>query len=93
MVPHVQSVVLPGPPVQPEPVPALNWSHLKPQFVGKPDEDAEVHLLRTNDWMGTRAFPECVKVSYSSKHLLAYIYLIHFKNKNLIPAVCNVALL
>ena len=23
----------------------LNWSHFKPEFSGKPDEDAEVHLL------------------------------------------------
>ena len=27
----------------------LNWSHLRPEFSGKPEEDAEVHLLRTND--------------------------------------------
>ena len=35
---------------------------LKPEFVAKPDEDAESHLLRTNDWMDTHAFPEGVKV-------------------------------
>ena len=23
----------------------LNWSNIKPEFSGKPDEDAEVHLL------------------------------------------------
>ena len=23
----------------------LNWSNFKPEFSGKPDEDAEVHLL------------------------------------------------
>ena len=28
----------------------MNWSHFKPEFSGKPDEDVEVHLLRTNDW-------------------------------------------
>ena len=27
----------------------LNWSHFKPECSGKPDEDAETHLLCTND--------------------------------------------
>ena len=27
----------------------LNWSNFKPDFSGKPEEDAEMHLLRTND--------------------------------------------
>ena len=27
----------------------LNWSHLKPEFSGKPEKDAEAHLLCTND--------------------------------------------
>ena len=40
----------------------MNWSHFKPEFSGKPDEDVEVHLLRTNDWMNTHDFPEAVKV-------------------------------
>ena len=35
--------------------------HLKPEFAGIPDEDVEAHLLRTNDWMDTHAFPEGVK--------------------------------
>ena len=26
----------------------LNWSHFKPEFSGKPDEDTEAHLLCTN---------------------------------------------
>ena len=34
----------------------LNWSHFKPDFSGKPEEDAEVHLLRTNDRMTTHDF-------------------------------------
>ena len=34
----------------------LNWSHSKPKFSGKPDKDAEVHLLRANDWMDTHRF-------------------------------------
>ena len=40
----------------------MNWSHFKPEFSGKPDEDVEVHLLRTHDWMTTHDFPEAVKV-------------------------------
>ena len=40
----------------------MNWSHFKPKFSSKPDEDVEVHLLRTNDWMTTHDFPEAVKV-------------------------------
>ena len=34
----------------------LNWSYFKPEFAGKMDEDAEAHLLRTNDWMDTHNF-------------------------------------
>ena len=40
----------------------LNWSHFKPEFSGKPDEDAEANLLCTNDWMTTHHFIEGVKV-------------------------------
>ena len=40
----------------------LNWSHFKPEFVGKPEEDAEAHLLRTNDWMDTHNFLDHIKV-------------------------------
>ena len=40
----------------------LNWSHFKPEFSGKPVEDFEAHLLRTNDWMTTHDFPHGVKV-------------------------------
>ena len=35
----------------PQQVMCMNWSHFKPKFSGRPDEDVEVHLLRTNDWM------------------------------------------
>ena len=65
----VQPVALPVEPVIPSvttvqlgAVPPLNWSHFKPEFVGRPDEDADAHLLRTNDWMDTHAFPGGVKV-------------------------------
>ena len=48
---------------QPTPhVPLLNWSHLKPKFSRKPDKEAEVHLLRTNDWMDMHGFQDNVKV-------------------------------
>ena len=40
----------------------LNWSYFKPEFSGKPDDDAEAHLLCTNDWMTTHHFVEGVKV-------------------------------
>ena len=36
----------------------LNWSHFKPDFSEKLDEDAEAHLLRTTDWMTTHDFPK-----------------------------------
>ena len=42
--------------------PQLNWSHFKLKYAGKPDEDAEGHLLRMNDWMDTHEFPDQVKV-------------------------------
>ena len=70
--PVVPSVVPPAPPVQlqvppaqemhPTQMPQLHWPHFKPEFSGKPEDDAEAHLLRTNDWMETHAFPEAVKV-------------------------------
>ena len=37
-------------------------SYLRPEFAGKPEEDAEAHHLCTNDWMNTHNFPEGVKV-------------------------------
>ena len=40
----------------------LNWPYFKPEFSGKPDEDAEAHLLHTNDWMNAHHFIEGVKV-------------------------------
>ena len=53
-------------PLQPQPgqqVPLhMNWSHFKPEYSGKPEEDVEAHLLRMNDWMNTHDFPEDVKV-------------------------------
>ena len=49
-----------NPPLQ---VPQLNCSYFKPEFSGKPEEDAIAHLLRTNNWMETHNFPQEVKVT------------------------------
>ena len=53
-----QPIVPPIKPIQPALMSQLNWSHFKPEFSGKLDEDIEAHLPRTNDWMDTHAFPE-----------------------------------
>ena len=69
---RVQPTVPPNQPIPAQPIqhmPQLNWSHFKPAFAGKPDEDAEAHLLRTNDWMDMHAFQESVK----SPMFLSYI--------------------
>ena len=61
----VQPSVAPNHPVpkqQIQHIPQLNWSYFKPEFAGKPEEDAEAHLLRMNDWMDMHQFPEGVKV-------------------------------
>ena len=40
----------------------LNWSNFKPDFLGKPDEYAEAHLLHFNGWMNVHHFVDGVKV-------------------------------
>ena len=40
----------------------INRSYFKPEFSGKPEEDAEVHLLCSNDWMNAHHFIDDVKV-------------------------------
>ena len=50
------------PAAAPQQIIRMNWSHFKPEFSGRPDEDVEAHLLRTNDWMTMHDFPEGVKV-------------------------------
>ena len=40
----------------------INWSNFKPEFSGKPDEDAEAHLLHSNDWMNAHPLVDGVKV-------------------------------
>ena len=47
----------------------LNWSNFKPEFSGKPEEDAEAHLLRSNDWMEAHRFDE----EYKSSEILSHI--------------------
>ena len=40
----------------------LNWSNFKPEFSRKPEEEAEAHLLCSNDWMDAHHFDEDIKV-------------------------------
>ena len=40
----------------------LNWSYFKPEFLGKPEEDVEAPLLRTNDWIDTHDYPQDTNV-------------------------------
>ena len=40
----------------------INWSNFQPEFSGKPEEDAEAHLLHSNDWMNAHHFDEDTKV-------------------------------
>ena len=39
----------------------LNWSNFKPEFSEKPEEDAEAHLLHSNDWMEAHYFEEGIR--------------------------------
>ena len=63
-LPPAQPIASLAQPIQPAPMPQLKRSHFKPEFAGKPDEDADAYLLRTNDWIDTHAFPEDVKVKH-----------------------------
>ena len=65
------------PQAQPGPVPQLNWSHFKPEFAGKTDEEAEAHFLRMNDWLDTHAFQEGVQVQRFCLTLLGEARLWH----------------
>ena len=40
----------------------INLSNFKPEFSGKPEEDAEAHLLCSNDWINAYHFVDDVKV-------------------------------
>ena len=61
IVPNAPLVLI-APHVPTPDMPQLNWSHFKPKYLGKPEEDAEAHLLRTNDWMDTHRFPDHIKI-------------------------------
>ena len=50
------------PPQQAQQLVHLNWSHFKPEFSEKLEEDGETRVLRTNDWMNTHHFWKGVKV-------------------------------
>ena len=62
------------------PVPQIfyqNWIGKKLEFSGKPQEDAESHLLSTRDWMETHNFPEgenirCFRVTLIGEARLWY---------------------
>ena len=40
----------------------INWSNFKLEFSGKPEKDAEAHLLCSSDWMHAHYFNEDIKV-------------------------------
>ena len=40
----------------------LNWSYVKLELSGNPDEDAEARLLLTDDWMNAHNFIDGFKV-------------------------------
>ena len=69
-VPAGQAPVPQPVPAQPAPagvmpVPQIvyqNWIGKKLEFSGKPEEDAESHLLNTRDWVEAHNFPEGEKV-------------------------------
>ena len=61
--PALQALQQPAqPPQQGQQIIHINWSHFKPEFSGKPEEDAEAHLLRANDWMNAHHFVEGIIV-------------------------------
>ena len=53
----------------------LNWLNFKPEFSGKPEEDAEAHLLHSNDWMEAHHFKECIRVQRFCLTLLGEVRL------------------
>ena len=59
MQPAPAGIVVPAPQIIYQ-----NWIGKKPEFSGKPGEDAESHLLSTRDWMEAHNFPEGDKVRH-----------------------------
>ena len=58
LLPPIPQPLQPGQQVQLH----MNWSHFKPEYSSKPEEDVEACLLKTNNWMNTHDFPDGVKV-------------------------------
>ena len=52
-----------------------NWIGKKPEFSGKPEEDAESHLLSTRDWMEAHNFPDKFKVRFIWMLLILFVIL------------------
>ena len=75
----------------------LSWSHFKPEFSGKPDEDAEAHLLHTKNWMNVHHFVDSVKIQRFCFTLLGEARLwfesIQADNKTGIRCITQVAVL
>ena len=65
----------------------INWSNFKPELSGKPDEDAEAHLLCSNDWMNAHHFINGVKVQRFQKHTSHKIIWVLFPIEDLRQAV------
>ena len=67
-----EDIEQPQDPGNPNPIPVqppiqmannqLNWSHFRPEFSATPNEDAEAHVLRMEDWMTTNDFLEDQKL-------------------------------
>ena len=53
----------------------IYWSNFKPEFSGKPQEDAEVHPLCSNDCMNAHCFSDDVKVQRFCHTLLGEVRL------------------
>ena len=70
VVSPVQPVGPPASAAQPGQVPPVNWSNIKSEFAGNPDEEIKAHLLRANDWVDTHEFPEGIKVQKSDLNLV-----------------------
>ena len=60
--PNQQQLLIQDHTGQEEQVVHLNWSNFKPEFSEKPDGDAEVYLLHSNDWMNAHCIVDGVKV-------------------------------
>ena len=94
---HILILQIPLQLVLPVPM-AMNWFYFKPEFSGKPEEDLEVPLLITIDWMDTHncAADKRVRVSFiPSMQSKITNHCIHFKviGKNYwrgLNAVCKI---